>query len=99
MIIVSGTATVSPGALDKARGAMERVIAATRREEGCLYYSYGVDVMTPDTIVVLEYWESWAALEAHFTRPHMAEWVKTLGEIGVLSRDIKACEAGAVRQL
>ena len=76
MIIVSGTATVAPGALDKARGAMER-----------------------DTIVVLEYWERWAALEAHFTRPHIAEWVKTLGEIGVLSRGIKACEAGAVRQL
>jgi len=99
MVIVSGSAAVSPGAVDKARGAMERVIAATRKEAGCLYYSYGVDVMRADTIVILEYWEDWAALEKHSAQPHMAEWVKTLGEVGVLSRDIKACEAGPVRQL
>lgn len=99
MIIVSGTATVAPGAIEKARGAMARVIAATRAEKGCLYYSYGLDVMKPDTIIILEYWESWAALEAHFTQPHMAEWIKTLGEIGVLSRDIRACEAVAERKL
>lgn len=99
MIIVSGTATVAPGALDKARGAMERVIAATRKEEGCLFYSYGVDVLHQDTIIILDYWRDAAALAAHFTQPHMAAWMKTLGEIGVLSQDIKAYDVASERKL
>jgi quinol monooxygenase YgiN len=99
MIIVSGHATVKPGALDKARGAMLRAIEATRKEEGCLYYSYGEDVTSPDTIIILEYWTDWAWLERHFTMPHMAEWIKTLGEVGVVSRDIRAAETGETRPL
>jgi quinol monooxygenase YgiN len=99
MIIVSGTATVKPGAIDKARGAMLRVIEATRKEKGCLYYSYGLDLTKADTIIVLEYWEDWPSLEKHFTQPHMAEWIKTLGEVGVLSRDVRAAEVGETRPL
>lgn len=99
MIIVSGTATVKPGALEKARAAMLKVIEATRREDGCIFYTYGVDVTLPDRIVILEYWKDWAALEKHFVQPHMAEWIKAIGEAGVVSREIKAAETGATRDL
>lgn len=99
MIIVSGHAKVKPGALAKARGAMLTAIEATRKEEGCLFYSYGEDVSAPDTILVLEYWKDWASLERHFTMPHMAEWIKTLGDVGVVSRDIRAVAAGEIRTL
>ena len=99
MIIVSGKAKVEPGAIDKVREVMEATILATRQEDGCIDYSYGVDVLDPDTIVVLEYWDSWAALEKHFTQPHMALWIKTLGEAGVVSRDIRFIEAGDERNM
>jgi quinol monooxygenase YgiN len=99
MIIVAGTARVSPGALERAQGAMQRVIAATRRESGCLFYSYGVDVTAPDTILILEYWKDTAALKSHFAEPHIAEWMKTIGEIGVLSQDIKVFEVAGERPL
>jgi len=99
MIIVSGKVKVEPGAIDKARDVMEATIKATRAENGCIDYSYGVDVLDPDEIIVLEYWEDWAALEKHFTQPHMAAWVKALGEAGVISRDIKFIEAGEERKL
>ena len=97
MIIVSGKATISPGAIDKVRDVMEATIRATREEAGCIDYYYGVDVLDPNTIVVVEYWESWAALEAHFTTPHIAEWIKALGEAGVVAREIKFIEAGEER--
>ncbi|HBS34111.1 MAG TPA: antibiotic biosynthesis monooxygenase [Parvularcula sp.] len=99
MIIVSGHAKLKPGALARARGAMLTAIEATRREEGCLFYSYREDVTAPDTIIILEYWKDWASLERHFTEPHMVEWVKALGEVGVVSRDIRAAEAGVTRTL
>ena len=94
MIIVSGTVKVEPGALEKVRDDMEANILATRAEEGCIYYSYGVDVLDPNTIIILEYWESWEALQNHATQPHMAVWGKALSAAGVVSRDLRFIEAG-----
>ena len=99
MIIVSGKAKVKPGALDKVRDVMEATINATRKEAGCIDYSYGQDVLDPDTIVILEYWESPDALKAHFTQPHIAEWLKALGEAGIVSQDIKAYDIASERSI
>jgi len=99
MLIVSGKAVVKPGAIDKVRHVMEETVRATRNEDGCIDYSYGVDVLDPNTIIILEYWESAEALQAHFTQPHMAVWMKTLGEAGVVSQDVKAFNISGERQL
>ncbi len=99
MIIVSGKAKLAPGALAKVQKDMETVIAATRAEAGCIDYSYGAEVTDPDTIIVLEYWESWEALEAHTKQPHMGVWMAKLGEVGVVSQSIRFIEAGEERNL
>lgn len=99
MIVVSGHVKTEPGALEKVRAEMEAVIEATRAENGCVAYSYGVDVLDPDTMLVVEWWESWAALEAHFTAPHMAPWLKAMGAAGIVSRSLKAVQAGVTRDL
>lgn len=99
MIIVSGKVKTAPGALEKVRKDMETVITATRAEKGCIDYSYGIDVIDPDTFIILEYWEDWAALEAHFTQPHMAVWMASLGKTDILERDVKAFSTDETRQL
>lgn len=99
MIIVSGKAKLKPGGLQKVQQDMETVIAATRAESGCIDYSYGADVTEPDTIVVLEYWESWDALLAHTAQPHMGAWMAKLGEVGVVAQSIRFIEAGEERNL
>lgn len=99
MIIVSGKAKLKPGGLEKVQKDMEAVIAATRAEQGCIDYSFGADVTEPDTLVVLEYWESWEALHAHATQPHMGVWLARLGEIGVVAQSIRFIEAGEERNL
>ncbi|MEL7487756.1 MAG: putative quinol monooxygenase, partial [Pseudomonadota bacterium] len=91
-------ATFKDGALEALRPAMEAMIAASRAEPGCIDYRYGLDVSAPNEMVVVEYWEDWAALEAHFETPHMADWRAALAGV-VVSRDIKACEAGPVKAL
>lgn len=99
MIIVSGKAKLSPGGLEKVEKEMRAVINATRQEAGCIEYSFGADVIEPDTILALEYWESWEALGAHVAQPHMAQWVAKLGEVGVVSQSIRFIEAGEERNL
>ena len=98
MIIVSGTATFKDGALNEIRDEMEAMITASRAESGCIDYRYGLDTLNSNEMVVLEYWDDWAALEAHFNTPHMVKWREALAGV-VISRDIKACEAGPVKAL
>ncbi len=99
MIIVSGKAKVRPGAVDKVRKEMEAAITNSRLESGCIDYSYGIDVLDPETIIVLEYWENQEALTAHFSQPYMAAWISALNNAGVISQDVKAYDVSAARQL
>ncbi|MBI1393642.1 MAG: antibiotic biosynthesis monooxygenase [Alphaproteobacteria bacterium] len=98
MIIVTGHAKMKPGALAALRPAMEAMILASRAEEGCLGYSYGVDTLDEDRMLVLEYWRDMAALEAHFAAPHMADWRAALAG-HVVELDVKAGDASTMKPL
>ena len=97
MIIVTGRVVMKAGAVEKLRPAMEAMIAASRKESGCVEYSYGPDIADPNAFLVLEKWENWAALEAHFQTPHLKAWRAALTEAGLVSRDLVAAEAGAMK--
>ena len=46
-LVILGTFRVPPDRLGTARGAMARMIAASRAEDGCLDYAYAEDVHEP----------------------------------------------------
>ncbi len=94
MIIVSGQFRFPPARVADAREAMARVVTATRAEAGCLAYCYGEDVLDPGLIRVFEKWESRAALDAHFTTQHMADWKAEREAFGLTDRVITVCEGG-----
>ena len=63
MIVLTGTIRMPADKLDQARPLMKAVIEATRKEEGCLFYSFGADVLDAGLIVIAEAWrEANAAL-------------------------------------
>ena len=92
MILVLGTVKLAPERLLDARAAMERMVTATRAEDGCLYYSYAQDVLQPETIHVIERWQDRSALQAHFATAHMAEWRGIIGQLGLSDRNLKVHE-------
>lgn len=47
--------------------------AKVRAEDGCLQYDYHLSCEEADTVVLLEKWQSAAALQAHLAQPHMAD--------------------------
>jgi quinol monooxygenase YgiN len=77
MIHVIAIITAKP----RQRGAVLEIFSANlpavRAEAGCIEYGPVVDVdgadpaFGPDTFVVVEKWESMAALRAHAVAPHM----------------------------
>lgn len=83
MIHVVAIITAQPGQRDKVLEAFQANTAAVRAEAGCIEYVATVDAegMPPsrgsfgqDTFVVVEKWESLAALQAHAAAPHMAAY-------------------------
>ncbi len=99
MIIVAGTVRIQPGQLEAARAIMEDVITASRREEGCISYTYSVDVLDPHVVHVFEEWRDQAALEAHFATAHLMRWRAQWASFGISDRKLKRYEIASEQSL
>ena len=95
MILVAGAFRLPPGRREPAKAAMERMIAASRAETGCIIYAYAEDVLEPGLFRVSELWDSRDALTAHFASPHMDRWRLEREALGMRDRDIAAYAVGA----
>ena len=93
MIIVAGTIRIDPDKSEAFLPHAEKMLTATRKEAGCLVYSYAFDVEDAGLVRIYEEWDSRAHLEAHFKVPHMDDWRAALIEIGAHSRAITAYES------
>ncbi|MDZ4762620.1 MAG: putative quinol monooxygenase [Alphaproteobacteria bacterium] len=93
MIVVEGTIRVAD--LERARSAIEAMIAASRAEAGCIDYGYAVDLLDPHLVRVSEKWESRAALRAHGASDHIRAWRALWPSIGVSDRSLRMYEAVA----
>ena len=80
MIQVLAIITAQPGQRDNILAAYRDNRPAVLAEDGCIEYTAVVDAANlpahfasfgPDTFVVVEKWESMAALQAHAVAPHM----------------------------
>ena len=89
MIVVSGVIAVAEKDKRPAIEAATALAAETRKEPGCRFYAFYQDIESPGVFRVFEEWDADAALKAHFETPHMAAFRATLGEVGVLRRDVK----------
>jgi quinol monooxygenase YgiN len=95
MIIVAGTFRVPEEKIDELLPVARATLAATRREAGCITYSYAFDVEDRGLVRVYEEWASRAHLSTHLRQPHMGPWRAKLAEIGAGERNLKAYEATA----
>lgn len=99
MIIVAGTVRIEPSKLGSARLEMEKMIKASRAEDGCLDYSYSVDVLDPHVVHVFEAWRDRASLQRHFKMPHLEAWRAAWTLIGVSDRNLQMYEISAAEPL
>ena len=99
MIIVEGWVKLAAGEIDRLRDQALAMLQATRKEEGCVSYSFSVPIDDPDTLRIAEVWESQEALDAHGQTPHMADFGKTLREAKILEASLKAYPAEEGRTL
>jgi quinol monooxygenase YgiN len=98
-VTIAGTFRVPPQNLAAFKPHMEKMLAASRAEDGCLVYSYAEDVAEPGLIRVFEAWRDQAALDVHIKAPHMAEWRAAWPAAGAGERNLKLYEVTAERAL
>ncbi len=79
MLIVTGTVEVDPDQVDELMAAVRTATAATRVEDGCLAYSFSVDLLDPAIVNVVERWRDQEALTAHLASPHIAAFLTEAG--------------------
>ena len=99
MILVAGAIKYQPGAIEKLKPDMQKMVAATRKEDGCINYDFAVDVSDPNTLIIFERWRDQKALEAHFQSAHMAEWRKAGAAAGPVERNLSAWTVEEGRKL
>jgi len=99
MIIVAGTARFGEGEIERLKGVLAANVAATRAEQGCLHYSYGVDLDDPNLLHISEQWRDEASVEAHMTAPHMGTLMAALGAANIEALSVKSYDATYLKTL
>lgn len=93
-IIIHGTITYDGTKRDDALAAIDKVVSATRNEDGCLEYKFTVDLFDPNVLHLFEVWRDQAAVDAHMATPHLAEFLGKAAEFGVTGTEIYKREGG-----
>ena len=89
MINVVATISLKPGTRAEFLKFFNANVPAVLAEDGCVEYVPTVDVDSgleaqcrdEDSVVVIEKWETLAALHAHSEAPHMLEFRKNAGDM------------------
>lgn len=81
MIVIKARARIQPDKRDEAVAAALTMAAATEAEPGNISYTFSQDLGDADVVHLFEEWEDEDSLAAHFTLPHMADFVVALGQV------------------
>jgi quinol monooxygenase YgiN len=99
MIVIAGHVVVDPKQREKAVAAACEMMSETRKEKGCISYTFSGDLEEPGRFRIFEEWESDEALRAHFASPHMARFQQAVGALGVREMAVQRYEVAKVGPL
>jgi quinol monooxygenase YgiN len=99
MIVIAGHVVLDPARREQAEAAAREMMCETRKEEGCISYTFSADLEQAGRFRIFEEWESDAALAAHFASPHMARFQQAVGGLGVREMKVQRYEVSQVAPL
>jgi quinol monooxygenase YgiN len=99
MLVVAGTIRLDPARRQDAIREALAVMEATRREPGCISYTFSADLADPAVFHLFEEWESQEALDAHFETPHMATFQAAMGGFGIQEMTVRKYSGASVGPL
>ena len=97
MLMIIGTFRLPGQNMELARPIMNRMVVASRAEQGCLAYGYAEDVVDSGLIHVKELWVDQSALDRHFAATHLSEWRAAWPSLGIRDRNLFVYDVGEPR--
>ncbi len=99
MLIVTGTIKLeSADALAQLMSKLAGRAKRSRKDEGCLAYTFSVNIEDPSEIILTEKWESEALLNAHLAIPD-EEFSAAIGAAKIESAVVVSNEVTAEKEL
>ncbi|MFP3043870.1 antibiotic biosynthesis monooxygenase [Treponema primitia] len=68
------------------------IIAATRKEEGCIEYRLFTDPKNPEIYTFIEEWAGQAALDKHMAAEHFTRIIPKIGELSSKPLSVQVLE-------
>jgi quinol monooxygenase YgiN len=96
MIVIAGQIRIDPNKREKAVAMALEMMEESRKEAGCISYSFTGDLADPARFWIFEEWESADALKVHFETPHMARFQAAIGDLGVQEMTVQRYEVSSV---
>lgn len=98
MLILAGSIRLPAENLGTARPVIERMVAASRAEEGCIAYNFSEDLFEPGLIRIFEVFRDHDAQQFHARSAHMAEWRASWPALGIGERQITRYEVASAEE-
>ena len=97
MLIVTGRILTSPAAVDELLADLRSGIPRSLQEDGCQFYSFGLEDAAAGSLLTLQIWRDESALAAHLCTSDIAALVgKWAGRFDVQTRLYDASNERAV---
>lgn len=99
MLVIAGRIVIDAANRETAIAAAIEIMEETRKEPGCISYTFSADLSEAGGFRIFEEWESQAALDAHFKSPHMAKFQGQMGGFGLKEMSVQRYEIASVGPL
>lgn len=99
MIILIGSFEMESGQADALKSAMTALSTASRKDKGCVMYSWNISAENENIVRLLEVWENEETLKAHLELPHVGVFVEVFVTAKVKRHKINIFDADNMRAL
>lgn len=97
MIVVNAIVQSAEEDIAALKSAIATMEQASRAEDGCLDYTFSVELNDPTVLRITEKWDKLESLQAHMQVPHMAAFQEAMGGNPPKSMDLKFYEVQEIQ--
>jgi quinol monooxygenase YgiN len=90
LIILTDVFFETPEELGRILALSQSMVAASRKEKGCVTYAYARDGVDPSIMRVIEVWQDEASHSAHTKSPHYAQYQAATAAAGAKVKSFTA---------
>jgi quinol monooxygenase YgiN len=99
LITIVEAVLASAGDMERMVSAARDQITTSRKDEGCISYTFARDVLDPMILHIVEVWQDEPKLRVHMKSEHRARYLAATANVGLKSVKARMYDASGERDL